>query len=201
MTVAHQASSDVQYIARLVARLSDWYRAWSPIPEYVPLQRKSIVLLSFHRLGTSMINAYNLAFQTHVYSVLPASFTQGFKALVTLTFNLTHDATGSEWLFTLFPKSDRPSTRVDLPLWNAFQQLGLSDRYESLISSICYEYVEGYILKTCAQKWDEPMLSSIRSWMADKIVPWMIMPFARGARNCKDTRNTKLNWTEMVYYS
>lgn len=137
------------------------------------------------RLGPNMTNAYNLAFQTHVYSMLPASFTKGFKALITLTFNLTYDATGTEWLFTIFPKPERPSSRVDTPLWNAFHQLGLSERYESLISSICYEYVESYILKTCVEKWDEPMLNTIRGWMADNIVPWMIMPFARGAKNCK----------------
>ncbi|KAH8104540.1 hypothetical protein BXZ70DRAFT_593840 [Cristinia sonorae] len=169
----YDVSSDVQHIAKLVARLSEWHTAWSPMQQF----------------GSSMANAYNLAFQTHVYSILPSSFTQGFKSLVTLTFNLAVDHDGSEWLFTLFPKPERPSARADSALWNAFQQLSLIERYESLISTICYEYVEGHILETCAGRWDEPMLNAIREWMANKIVPWMLMPFARGAKTSDDAKS------------
>ncbi|THH27993.1 hypothetical protein EUX98_g6192 [Antrodiella citrinella] len=138
---------------------------------------------------TPLMNAYNLAFQTHVYSVLPPSFTRGFKELVTLTFSLSNVTAGSEWLLAIFNQTDRSSNRVDAALWSAFQRLGLSERYESLISSICYEYVEKHIWKTCVGKWDEPMLNTIRDWMANKIVPWMLMPFARGAKNSDDAKS------------
>ena len=47
--------------------------------------------------------------------------------------------------------------------------------------------VETHIWRTCVGKWDEPVLNTIRDWMANKIVPWMLMPFARGAKNCKDS--------------
>lgn len=70
-----------------------------------------------------------------------------------------------------------------MPLWNAFDQLGLLDRYESLISSVCYEHIETHIQESCSGKWGEPMLARLREWMAEKVVPWMIMPYARGARS------------------
>lgn len=38
-------------------------------------------------------------------------------------------------------------------------------------------------METCAKKWDESMLTPLREWMAEKIVPWMVMPYARGARS------------------
>lgn len=75
--------------------------------------------------------------------------------------------------------------RYDLPLWTAFEHLGLLDRYESLISSVCYEHIETHILETCAEKWGTPMLNQLREWMTNKIVPWMVMPYARGARSGK----------------
>ncbi|TCD66611.1 hypothetical protein EIP91_001120 [Steccherinum ochraceum] len=169
----YEASSDAQHVAKLVARLSEWYNAWIPLED----------------LGESMLNAYNLAFQTHVYSVLPSSFTRGFRALVTLTFNLAQESTGAEWLFTIFPKPNNPSVRIDKPLWDAFHLLGLSERYDSLISSVCYEYVEAYIVKTCAGKWDEPKLNTIRDWMVNRIVPWMLLPFAREAKTAEDAKS------------
>ena len=88
-----------------------------------------------------------------------------------------------EWMTNLVAPGQPQPSRPDSPLWSAFDKLGLLDRYESLVSSVCYEYIETYILETCTKKWDEPMLATIREWMADNIVPWMIMPYARGARN------------------
>lgn len=92
-------------------------------------------------------------------------------------------ASAPEWMNSLVPAGQPPPSRVDLPLWTAFDKLGLLDRYESLVSSVCYEYIETYILESCSKKWDECTLGTIREWMADNIVPWMIMPYARGARN------------------
>ena len=79
-------------------------------------------------------------------------------------------------------QSHVPLPRPDLPLWSCFEQLGLLDRYESLISSVCYEHIEAHIVETCARKWGERMLQPLRDWMTNKIVPWMVMPYARGAR-------------------
>lgn len=82
-------------------------------------------------------------------------------------------------------QSHVPLPRPDLPLWSCFEQLGLLDRYESLISSVCYEHIEAHILETCTRKWGERMLQPLREWMTNKIVPWMVMPYARGARTGK----------------
>ncbi|CAL1713211.1 unnamed protein product [Somion occarium] len=161
----YEATSDPQYIAKMVLRLVEWYKAWLPPAEYV--------------VDTQI---------THVFSVLPPSFTRGFKSLLNLTFNLVHMASAPEWMLTLVPSTQPPPSRVDLPLWAAFDKLGLLDRYESLVSSVCYEYIEAHILQTCTGKWDEPMLANIRLWMADNIVPWMIMPYARGARSADEAR-------------
>lgn len=71
----------------------------------------------------------------------------------------------------------------DPKLWAAFEMLGLVDRYESLIASVCYEHIENHVRSICQGRWDEPMLTILRDWMADKVVPWMLLPYARGARN------------------
>ena len=76
-----------------------------------------------------------------------------------------------------------PPARPDLHLWAACEALGLLDRYESLIASVCYEYIEEHVNGTCAKKWEDSMLGPLREWMAEKVVPWMVMPYARGARN------------------
>lgn len=170
---AYEMTSEAQYIGRLVMRLFEWYKAWSPIPE----------------LGNTIVQAYTLTFQTHVFSVLPPSFTRGFKSLIMLTFDISLRATAPAWLLEVIPQNDTTPIRADVPLWTALDKLGLLDRYESLISNVCYEYIESYILETCANRWDESMLTNIRDWMADRIVPWMMMPYARGARSADEARS------------
>ncbi|KAI0953198.1 hypothetical protein AcW1_007481 [Taiwanofungus camphoratus] len=167
----YEETADAQFIARLVYRLVEWYKAWSPIPE----------------LGHTILSTYTLAFQTHVFSILPASFSRGFKDLVTSTFTIAYSTSPPPWA-TLPSQTQHPHSRPDLPLWQAFEQLGLLDRYESLISSVCYEHIEVHILETCTGKWSERMLAGLRTWMAEKVVPWMIMPYARGARNADEAR-------------
>ncbi len=147
---------------------------------------------SYVRAGPAIMSAYTLAFQTHLFSVLPTSFTRGFRDLIHLTFGLTHKASAPDWLFTLIDTQDQALPRVDIPLWAAFEELGLLDRYESLVSSVCHEYVEAHILEACAKKWNEPMLTKTREWMTDQIVPWMVMPYARGARNGKAALFTEI---------
>ncbi|KAI0699322.1 hypothetical protein C8T65DRAFT_719807 [Cerioporus squamosus] len=161
-------------IARLLFRLVEWYRAWSPIPE----------------LGSILLSAYTLAFQTHLYSSFPPSFSRGFKQLMASTFSLVNASCPPPWAL---PPEPQPSTstapsRPDLPLWSACEALGLLDRYESLIASVCYEYIEAHVMETCAKKWNESMLAYLREWMAEKVVPWMVMPYARGARSAEEAR-------------
>jgi anaphase-promoting complex subunit 2 len=76
---------------------------------------------------------------------------------------------------------------ADLRLWAAFECLGMLERYESLISSVCYEAIEKHVWDKCAKSWAEPELANLREWMTDCIVPWMLLPYARGARNCMRT--------------
>lgn len=123
--------------------------------------------------GPTMTSAYTLTFQTHIFSVLPPSFARGIKALVSATLQRT------------VSQSQDPQDRV---LWQAFDTLSLIDRYETLIASIGYEFIESYVEETCARKWSEPMLPTLRTWMIDKIVPWMLYPFARGATNADEAK-------------
>ncbi|KII90894.1 hypothetical protein PLICRDRAFT_137424 [Plicaturopsis crispa FD-325 SS-3] len=151
----YETTSDPEVISRLVFRVVEWYDAWCPLPE----------------LGHTILSAYTLTFQTHLFSILPPSFSRGFKALCAST--LTSDST--------VPKPDHG-------IWAAFERLGLVDRYESLIASVGYEHIEGHVLEACAGKWDVPMLPALREWMANHIVPWMVMPYARGATTTEEAR-------------
>ncbi len=124
------------------------------------------------RLGHTISSAYIVNFQTHLFSILPATFAGGFKKLLAATLAF----------FTEGATPNVPASVQDSKLWPSFEILGLADRYESLIASVCYEHIEAYVLETCAGKWDEPMLIKLREWMADKVVPWMLLPYARGAK-------------------
>jgi anaphase-promoting complex subunit 2 len=92
---------------------------------------------------------------------------------------------------TLEPYLDTEESRTrgkehpaDLLLWAGFECLGMLERYESLISSVCYEAIEKHVWDQCVKSWEEPELANLREWMTDCIVPWMLLPYARGARNC-----------------
>jgi anaphase-promoting complex subunit 2 len=125
-------------------------------------------------LGHTISSAYIVNFQTHLFSVLPATFAGGFKKLLaaTLAFFTEGGATPDHI----------PASVKDSKLWPSFELLGLADRYESLIASVCYEHIEAHVLETSAGKWDELVLVKLREWMADKVVPWMLLPYARGAK-------------------
>jgi anaphase-promoting complex subunit 2 len=130
------------------------------------------------RLGATIHSAYTVSFQTHVFSALPSSFTVALKELV-------------RW--TLSPPTEDDEVEVppqikDGTIWGHFDTLGLIDRYETLIASVCYEHIEDYVIETCAENWNEPMLAKLRSWMGNTVVPWMIMPYARGAKTCEPLR-------------
>ncbi|KAJ7246180.1 ubiquitin-protein ligase [Mycena rebaudengoi] len=83
-------------------------------------------------LGPTIRGLYTLTFQTQLFSVLPPSFVRGFKALCAATL-------------------PPPGT------WEAFEALGLTDRFEAIIASVGYEHIEEYVRETCAGKWDTPV--------------------------------------------
>lgn len=150
--------------------MGSWWRVRITCPHIVTLsiRRNS----SPSRLGHTISSAYIVNFQTHLFSVLPATFPGGFKKLLSSTLAF----------FTEGATPNIPASVQDSKLWPSFEILGLADRYESLIASVCYEHIEAHVLETCTGKWDEPMLVKLREWMADKVVPWMLLPYARGAK-------------------
>jgi anaphase-promoting complex subunit 2 len=113
---------------------------------------------------------YTVAFQTHVFSALPPSFTVGLQTLIRWTLPPRPDS------FTLPPSIE------DGSIWTHFDTLGLVDRYESLITGVCYTHIEEHVHAECAGEFAQPMLVGLRTWMADNILPWMVLPFARAAK-------------------
>lgn len=62
-----------------------------------------------------------------------------------------------------------------------FETLGLLDRYENVIASVGYEHIEKYVIANCTEKWDVAVLPGLKTWMSGKIVPWMLMMYAKDA--------------------
>ncbi|CDO77135.1 hypothetical protein BN946_scf184657.g10 [Trametes cinnabarina] len=149
------SSGKAEAVMQLILRLVAWYNAWKPINE----------------LGPTILSAYTLAFQTHIFSIFPPSFSRGFKQLIASTIDLVSSSSPPPWAILQDLSSTEQQPRPDHMLWTSCETLGLLERYESLISS-----------------WDEPMLPKLRDWMTEKIVPWMIMPYARGARSADEAR-------------
>ncbi|KAI0702276.1 hypothetical protein BC835DRAFT_1264047 [Cytidiella melzeri] len=168
----YEATSDPIFIAGCISRLVLWHKAWQPSLE----------------LGATVIHAFTTCFQTHVFSVLPRSFSQGFKSLVSTTLNPEYATEPPVWMHTLFPPTNPPPHRWDQPLWQAFEQLGMTERYESLIASVCYEHIEVYIVNTYAKVWDRECLESAREWMSRHVVPWLLMPYAPYAKTVEEAR-------------
>ncbi|KAI8971172.1 ubiquitin-protein ligase [Trametes punicea] len=169
----YESSSKAETIMQLIFRLVAWYNAWKPITE----------------LGPTILSAYTLTFQTHLFSIFPPSFLRGFKQLIASTIVLASASNPPPWAIPQdMPTTEQPP-RPDYMLWMACETLGLLERYESLISSVCYEHIEAHVYGTCAKKWDESVLPKLRDWMTDKIVPWLVMPYARGARSAEEARS------------
>ena len=139
----------------------------------------------FLRFGHQVLAAFNHTFQTHIFSVLPASFSSGFKSLIEMTLEPYLDAEEA--------KKRSKEHPADLRLWAGFECLGMLERFESLISSVCYEAIEKHARDKCAKSWAEPELANLREWMTDCIVPWMLLPYARGARNCTGSLQPQLS--------
>ena len=94
----------------------------SPLPSYDS---------SPSRLGHTMSSAYIANIQTHILSILPATFAVGFKRLLAATLALSTEG----------GTPDVPASVQDSRLWPSFELLGLADHYESLIASVFYEHI------------------------------------------------------------
>ncbi|KAK7462917.1 hypothetical protein VKT23_007497 [Stygiomarasmius scandens] len=156
--IVFQQSEDPTHISKLIFRLKEWYDAWLPSEE----------------LGATIRNAFILSFQTQLYSTLGPAFVKGFKDLIASTL----------------PSSDpeAPEKPPDTAMWVIFETLGFLDRYESIIASAGYEHIEAYVLENCAGQWAEPMMENLRTWMSEKIVPWMLLMYGREATTTDDAR-------------
>ncbi|KAF7331519.1 Anaphase-promoting complex subunit 2 [Mycena kentingensis (nom. inval.)] len=120
-------------------------------------------------LGPTIIGAYTVTFQTRLFCTLPPAFLGAFKVLC--ADSLANSA---------------PQT---LKMWEAFEMLGMADRYEGTIASVGYERIEEYVREMYTGKWDVPVLAEMREWMSSEIVPWMVPMYAKGAANTDDARN------------
>lgn len=129
------------------------------------------------RLGQYTISAYTLTFQTSLFAALPPSFTEGFKLLCAWCLSPEDFPPPSEALASLSPTM--------AVVWRDFDTLGLIERYESVIASVGYEYIEKHVIETCQGNWEKPMMDELRAWMSSKVVPWMLQIYARGASSSR----------------
>lgn len=140
-----------------------------------------IIRFSFPLISSScsatLSSAYTLNFRILLFSVLPPTFSQAFKNLCTSLLSPPEEASESH------PRPKSWNDRINPVAWKNFEILGLIDRYESVIASAGYEFIERHVLEMCAGRWDRPMLEELRTWMSNRIVPWMLNVYARGAQN------------------
>ena len=180
-----QTTKDVELIRMLVSRLLDWYKGWCPRTEFVQLLclSSSISNQPYSRLGSTISTAYTLTFQTHLFSALPPSFAEGFKALCKWSLSPSPSASPSSPSSSASPSPSKAASTPQIiqEMFGEFEELGLIDRYESVIASVGYEHIEAHVLETCTGQWGNTMLDVLRSWMSDKVVPWMLVIYARGA--------------------
>ncbi|KAF8157822.1 hypothetical protein B0H34DRAFT_656905 [Crassisporium funariophilum] len=161
----YEIDESTEHLNLLVSRLMEWYKAWTP-----PLE-----------LGATVYSAYTLNFQTRLFSALPSTFSVGFKNLCASLLAPPEEEDAED----LQP----PDPNLNAGVWKNFEALGLIDRYESIIASVGYEFIEQHVLGTCTGEWAKPMLEDLRKWMSDKVVPWMVHVYARGAANADEARS------------
>ncbi|PPQ79767.1 hypothetical protein CVT25_003320 [Psilocybe cyanescens] len=158
----YEASQETAELELLIAKLMEWYKSWAPPQE----------------LGSTVFSSYTLNFQTRLFSALPPSFAHGFKTLCARLLSPPADDLEETW-----------DPNIYAELWKDFEVLGLIDRYESIIASVGYEFIEDHVLSRCTGEWGKPMLEELRVWMSEKVVPWMLHVYARGASNAEEARS------------
>lgn len=68
-------------------------------------------------------------------------------------------------------------------MFKQLNKLGLLDRFESLLSGVVYSQIEVKVKKTCPKEWAEPLLSGLREWLKETLVPWLAVPYSRGSKS------------------
>ena len=114
-----------------------------------------------------------LDFQTRLFSLLPPSFPTGFKNLCACLLappSPLEDAKDSFSIDTL-PMMSYCDPSMTALIWEHLEVLGFIDRYESIIASVGFEFIEKHVLKTCTGEWTKQMLEDLRIWMSGKVVP------------------------------
>ncbi|KDR83236.1 hypothetical protein GALMADRAFT_206844 [Galerina marginata CBS 339.88] len=166
----YELEKSTDQLLALVSRLMEWYRAWAPPQD---------------SLGSTVFSSYTLNFQTRLFSALPPAFAYGFKELCATLLAPPEDDEEPNEAGQSSPQWD---SSIHAGVWKNFEVLGLIDRYESIIASVGYEFIEDYVLKKCTGEWAKPMLEDLRQWMSDKVVPWMLHVYARGAASPDEAR-------------
>lgn len=137
-------------------------------------------------LRATIFSAYTLDFQTRLFSALPPSFNHAFKQLCAALLEPSNPDESP-------PKSWNVNSNSGI--WKNFEFLGLLDRYENVIASVGYEFIEQHVKESCKGRWDKPILEDLRVWMSNRVVPWMLQVYARGASN----RTSPLVYCHIVY--
>ena len=125
-------------------------------------------------LRATIFSAYTLDFQTRLFSALPPSFNHAFKQLCAALLEPSNpdESPSKSW-----------NVNSNSGIWKNFEFLGLLDRYENVIASVGYEFIEQHVKESCKGRWDKPILEDLRVWMSNRVVPWMLQVYARGASN------------------
>ena len=163
----------------MAARLCQWYKSWFPPHECVPTLPYTFQVNLLRRLGTLLQSTFKKEFKQCLFAALPPSFPVSLKQLCNETISGT-SVDRSIW------------HGVERHVWEDLEVIGLIERYENLISSVCYERIEEKAKEKCTGVWDERCLFKVRVWTQGKLVNWMIKLYAREAksRQCKDMSYT-----------
>ena len=104
------------------------------------LPNPSIIPLIF-RLEETIFSAYTLHLQTYFFSILPPSFSRGFKAFCAATLPPPESEHKQEKAHRTDEQGQSHPPSPPRTNCLVFETLGLPDRYESIIASVDYEHV------------------------------------------------------------
>jgi len=110
----YELDSSPDHIQFLISRLLEWYKAWVPPSEF----------------GSTVCLAYTLNFQTRLFSLLPSSFSGGFKNLCTyLLAPPSPPSEDAEDSFSVDPPAVISSVsyydpNIKAAIWRNFEVLG-----------------------------------------------------------------------------
>ena len=174
---AYKETESAQVVEHLIRRIFEWYTAWAPIDEFVILTASQVNMLTgwLSRFGMTIRSSYALAFQTNLFALLTPRFVAAFKVLCASTLP------GASSEPSALPPQGNDTDYFGL--WEQIEILGLLDRYEGVIANVGYEHIEEHIASTCTGEWTESVLDSLRAWLADKMFKWMVLMYARDAKN------------------